>query len=468
VDVTSWVGRHGRPVGWAFLAAALALVVWFTKPWWSAIGNWLHELGPLLVALALAATGTTALALRRRAQPREEPRSDNGDELPRPLSHQTIVLSALLVVAAGVIAAVVLLRTFRGASATAQLEAIRIAGSIVVGTGGGAALLLAARRQRAAELALAAQRQVARATEAGAVQWQITELYTRAVGQLGSERAPVRLGGVYALERLAQGHPDQRQTIVNVLSAYLRMPYELPGDPPGPGAAEETRRTYRLAVQEREVRLAAQRVLAHHLRPDGAEHPATTFWADTDFDLTGATLIDVDFRACRVRCARFRSATLVGRADFEGATCTGPVDFTETTFTENAVFTRTTCTGRADFGRATFAGNVHFDRATFGWDVVFAEAVFRGRADFADATFTGYATFARARFAERADFVGAAFADRADFTEARFSDRAYFMDTRFTWGASFRGATFAGPVPAEITRFLPAGADEVEGPPPAS
>jgi hypothetical protein len=32
-----------------------------------------------------------------------------------------------------------------------------------------------------------------------------------------------------ALERLAQDNPGHRQTIVNVVCAYLRMPFALPG-----------------------------------------------------------------------------------------------------------------------------------------------------------------------------------------------------------------------------------------------
>ena len=37
----------------------------------------------------------------------------------------------------------------------------------------------------------------------------ITELYTRAVDQLGAEDTPVRIGGLHALERLAQNNPAQ-------------------------------------------------------------------------------------------------------------------------------------------------------------------------------------------------------------------------------------------------------------------
>ncbi len=78
--------------------------------------------------------------------------------------------------------------------------------------------MLAFRRQRHQEVATVW-------TDADATERRITELYTKAVEQLGSEKAPVRLGGLYALERLAQDNPDHRQTIVNVICAYLRMPF---------------------------------------------------------------------------------------------------------------------------------------------------------------------------------------------------------------------------------------------------
>ncbi|MEV4075213.1 hypothetical protein [Nonomuraea fuscirosea] len=44
--------------------------------------------------------------------------------------------------------------------------------------------------------------------------------------------APGRLGGLYALEQLAQDNRDPvlRQTVVDVICAYLRMPYTPPPD----------------------------------------------------------------------------------------------------------------------------------------------------------------------------------------------------------------------------------------------
>jgi hypothetical protein len=59
-------------------------------------------------------------------------------------------------------------------------------------------------------------------------QGQVTDRYTRAVEQLGHEKAPVRLGALYSLEHLAQDNSEYRQTVVDVVCAYLRMPYALP------------------------------------------------------------------------------------------------------------------------------------------------------------------------------------------------------------------------------------------------
>lgn len=180
-----------------------------------------------------------------------------------------------------------LLWRYGGAGARVELDAIRTAGTLIVGAGGAVTLLLAARRQRSTELTLEHQREVAQATERDAAEQRITELYTRVVDQLGAEKAPVRLGGLHALERLAQNNPAQRQTIVDVICAYLRMPFTPPDYwPPGEDASEEVHRLYEQRRQELQVRLTAQRILSAHLKPEAA----AVFWADIDLNLTGAYL----------------------------------------------------------------------------------------------------------------------------------------------------------------------------------
>jgi hypothetical protein len=59
----------------------------------------------------------------------------------------------------------------------------------------------------------------------------LNERFATAAGQLGDDKPPaVRLAGVYAMAGLADDWKQNRQTCVDVLCAYLRMPYE-----PDPG-----------------------------------------------------------------------------------------------------------------------------------------------------------------------------------------------------------------------------------------
>jgi uncharacterized protein YjbI with pentapeptide repeats len=51
---------------------------------------------------------------------------------------------------------------------------------------------------------------------------QITERFTRAIDQLGSEKLEVRLGGIYALERIARDSERDHWPIMEVLTAYVR------------------------------------------------------------------------------------------------------------------------------------------------------------------------------------------------------------------------------------------------------
>jgi hypothetical protein len=54
---------------------------------------------------------------------------------------------------------------------------------------------------------------------------QLTDRYSKAIEQLGSETLDVRLGGIYALEQIATDSPRTRDqaTIVEVLSAFVRV-----------------------------------------------------------------------------------------------------------------------------------------------------------------------------------------------------------------------------------------------------
>jgi hypothetical protein len=265
------------------------------------------------------------------------------------LSSRTILWWSvgLAVVAAG---AVTLLWVFLGGGdqvAARRLDALRTAASLVVGAGGAAALLLAARRQRYVELDLEQK-------DHDANERRVTELYGKAADQLGSDKAPVRLAGIYALERLAQDQLRHRQTVVNLLCAYLRMPYTPPAGP-----SDE------VAAQEQLVRMTVQDVLETHLQPGHADR----FWPDIDLVLTGTTLEYFWFRDCRARSATFRHTTF-----------REVVAFRNSEFTENADFHRARFAGSADLRRTAFgARKANFQHVTFDGKVEFGAEPAQGR-----------------------------------------------------------------------------------------
>jgi len=337
---------------------------------------------------------------------------------------------------------------------TARLDALRTGLSIGLGGGGALALYLSWRRQRAAEITLA---QAATAlvqkdrdydhTESDARERRITDLYTKAVEQLGSDKAPVRLGGLYALERLAQDNPPQRQTIVNVLCAYLRMPYTLPGQEPDIDADSGLLDVHRERVQEREVRLTAQRILTHHLRrtinPSEAGF-AATYWPNLDLDLTKATLIDFSSMGVTVDTVDFTDAQFVGSAYFFQAN-----------FTHVALFGGARFRGPAQFELAKFDGYAGFGGAIFDDTASFGSARFNGIVYFEEAKFEAESSFNGVNFKENVMFTNSAFSDTANFIGTNFRDLAAFKGARFDGGATFESARFSRSVPVEVRRCLP-------------
>ena len=439
-------------------------------------------------AVLLLAAAITLGVLRSR-HPSSPPRLrvEPGTEVMPALTPRAILLGALVLLGMGVTAAMLLLVSFSGAEPRDRLDAIRTAATLLVGTGGAAALLLAARRQRATELGLAVQRKAAADTAHDASARRITELYLKAVEQLGSDKAAVRHGGLYALERVAQDNPDQRQTVINVICAYLRSPYTPPPEQPAarrtrlPASARRgsaadrvaasvaaARRTHLIPPaptagseqvrQEREVRLTAQRILTTHLclAPDKTTGEPTNplYWAEGyDLDLTGATLIDFHADGLTVRQATFTEVQFTGDAEFGRATFTGNAWFIGAAFTGNAWFDGAAFTGHAGFNWATFTDAAGFHGANFTSDARFYGATFIGDAGFGRAAFTGHAGFNGATFTCTAVFYRATFTNDAQFNEATFTNDARFYRATFTNDAQFNGATFTNIAQFNETTF---------------
>src|ERR1700761_7825017 len=128
------------------------------------------------------------------------------------------------------------------------------------------------------------------------------ERFATAAEQVGSDKPAVRLAGVYAMAGLADDWEANRQTCVDVLCAYLRMPYE---PDPGPSENEEKRLAFEGSL---EVRHTVIRVIAAHLKKDAA-----VSWQSLNLDFTGVVFDGGDFSG----------AQFSGKVSFSGAVFSG-------------------------------------------------------------------------------------------------------------------------------------------------
>ena len=226
-------------------------------------------------------------------------------------------------------------------------ETIRDIGVVV---GGVLAVLLALWRSRVAERqANAAQRQSETAQRG-----LLNERYQKGAEMLGSDVLAVRLGGIYALARLASEHPeDYHLQILSLLCAFVRHPVAGEAAEPTNGGSLTMVPTYKTggnkirferplrarediqavmtAVHERsEPQIRIEEEEEYRLNLSGA-NLAGVYLVNTNLmgaDLTGANLTGADLAIVNLNGAHLEGVNLTGAnltvanltdADLEGA-----------------------------------------------------------------------------------------------------------------------------------------------------
>jgi Pentapeptide repeats (8 copies) len=189
---------------------------------------------------------------------------------------------------------------------------------------------------------------------------QVTDRYTKAIEQLGSDKLDVRVGGIYALERVARDSARDHPIVVEVLSAFVREhsrePWPRPSDDEsGAGPPERTTRPDVEAavtvIGRRNFRYDRERVLLGGTSTNLPRLTLTNAWlagadltsadltraflSGTTFtgawlpntNLTGARLDGADLTDAWLSRANLTDASLIGAiltgADLTGADLTG-------------------------------------------------------------------------------------------------------------------------------------------------
>ncbi|WP_327031910.1 pentapeptide repeat-containing protein [Micromonospora ureilytica] len=270
-----------------------------------------------------------------------------------------------------------------------RVDVIRNILAVGAGAGGLIALFLALRRQYVKERVDHSDQEyknrTAEDTKHDAAERRVTELYAKAAEQLGSEKAAVRLAAIYSLERVGQGNPEHRQTIINLVCAYLRMPYSPPTLDATVHVHDGLDEDQALRLNEREVRMAAQGVLSKHLEYFELEQElgflpkgGPEFWAEMSVDLSGAVLEKFVFRNCAVRGLRLHRARFLNYAEFGGLFARGYTNLAYAKFYGPADFAGAIFDPVVTFASAEFFGPAKFNTMTAGELISFKDVQFDG------------------------------------------------------------------------------------------
>ena len=169
------------------------------------------------------------------------------------------------------------------------------------------------------------------------------ERYTKAVEQLGNEKAPVRMGGVYTLigladEWLLDENLDyaekvrEGQVIINNLCAYIRSPFtltsyydELSEDAPSlEGSYKDKKEEFyvdkAILDSEADVRLSIIKEIHDRIQVPDKNTPGA--WSDFEYDFSGSTFFyPVDLtNSYYKKPVNFSGSTYKGWANFTDST----------------------------------------------------------------------------------------------------------------------------------------------------
>ena len=315
------------------------------------------------------------------------------------------------------------------------------------------------------------------------------ERYTKAVEQLGNEKAPVRMGGVYTLiglvdewleeknleysERLKEG-----QVIINNLCAYIRSPFtlasyydELSEDAPSSeGFYKDNQQKFytdKAALKsEADIRLSIIKEIHSRLQNPDKNTPGA--WSDFEYDFSGSTFFyPVDLtNSYYTKPVNFSGSTYQGNADFESSTYQSradfsysiyrcwadfnystyqsETDFSGSTYQDGATFNGSTYTGWANFNCSTYREGAYFSSSTYQSEVYFNSSIYREGADFSYSTYQGWANFNYSTYQSEVYFNDSTYQGKADFSDSTYREGAYFSSSTYQNEVYFNDSTYGG------------------------
>lgn len=178
---------------------------------------------------------------------------------------------------------------------------------------------------------------------------QITERFSKAIEQLGSEKIEVRLGAIYTLERIAKDSPKDHWTIMEILTAFIRENVPLTEDDKIPNVkiVNNNSNNQEEKKEIKKLRLDIQETLTVIARRNYENDLRYQRLILSNINIVKANLYKANLKGANLTGANLKGANLIA-ADLRGANLTGAnltgANLLETSLTE------------ADLAGANFAG----------------------------------------------------------------------------------------------------------------
>ncbi|GAB3702328.1 pentapeptide repeat-containing protein [Amycolatopsis oliviviridis] len=197
------------------------------------------------------------------------------------------------------------------------------------------------------------------------------ERFAKSIELLGNEADQVRVGAMHSLAGLARTRPEYRQTVLDVLCAYLRRPFEHPKFDLAAGKTDKWDPEDEAAAErERLVRRAAERLIRDILPHAGTTGPTLSLnLSDARLDKLGLLGRRVGwFGADRCEVLTYLDLTdaqLSGKFLLENVTIHGEFELTRARFERKVSLAGTVVEKPVDFSEATFAEPPSLEGAKF-------------------------------------------------------------------------------------------------------
>ena len=293
------------------------------------------------------------------------------------------------------------------------------------------------------------------------------ERYTKAVEQLGDEKAPIRMGGVYTLVGLVdewledesiekyEDRLKEGQVIINNLCAYIRSPFTLASH--YDELSKDNPTTEVIYKNDQQKSPKKWQIISNNLyacirsrfTPDSrhdelSQDSYTAFYKDRkqEFYADKATLeSEADVRLSIIKEIHDRlqgpeENTPGTWSDFE-------YDFSGSVFFYSVDLTKSYYKKPVNFSGSHYYKKVDFSGSTYEKDATFSifnfRSTYKGWANFSNSTYKGWANFSNSTYKDWAYFTDSTY-KRADFSGSTYHS-AHFTGSTYH-SADFTGSTY--------------------------